>query len=150
MTRKDPGSEWLARDNPETHRITIKPEAASHVAEQLSWVPLPYCSPPRRPFPIRSLASSARVSPRTIHFRVLDKSPLSGPGRRPPSSNNSIGFHVSQAERPCLEPLGSRSQVKYEHVGGQNLSAEWEKWDNYLSDFKYIWRFVWFGPFILF
>ena len=30
---------------------------------------------------------SAHVSPRTIHFRVLDKSPVSGPGRGPSSSN---------------------------------------------------------------
>ena len=28
------------------------------------------------PFPIKSLALSAPVSPWTIHFRVLDKSPL--------------------------------------------------------------------------
>ena len=28
------------------------------------------------PFPIKSLALSAHVSPRTIHFQVLDKSPL--------------------------------------------------------------------------
>ena len=43
-TRKDSESEWLAKDNPETNPITIKPETASHAAEQ-SWVPLPYCSP---------------------------------------------------------------------------------------------------------
>ena len=83
-TRKDPESEWLTRDNPETNPITIKPTTASHVAEQSSWVLLPTCSPPGCPFPIKSLALSARVSPRTIHFRVLDKSPLSGPGRGPP------------------------------------------------------------------
>ena len=54
---------------------------------RFSWVPLPYCSPPGCPFPIKSLALSAHVSPRTIHFRVLDKSPVSGPGRGPPSCN---------------------------------------------------------------
>ena len=69
---------WLARDSPETNPTTIKPETASHVAEQFSWVPLPCCPPPRRPFPIKSLALSARVSPWTVHFRVLGKSPLSG------------------------------------------------------------------------
>ena len=82
-TSKDPDSERLARDNPEANPITIKPETASHVAEPFSWGPLPCCSPPGRPFPIKSLASSARVSPRPIHFRVFDKSPLSGPGRVP-------------------------------------------------------------------
>ena len=65
---KDPESERLARDNPETHPITIKPETTSHGAEQFSGVPSPSCSPPGRPFPIKSLALSARVSPRTIHF----------------------------------------------------------------------------------
>ena len=86
-TRKDPESEWLAKDNPETNPITIKPETASHVTELFSWVSLPYCSPPGCPFPIKSLALSAEMSPRTIHFQVLYKSPVSGPGRGPPSCN---------------------------------------------------------------
>ena len=79
-TRKDLELEWLAKDHPETNPITIKPE-------QFSWVPLPYCSPPGCPFPIKSLALSADVSPRTIHVWVLDKSPVLGPGRDPPSCN---------------------------------------------------------------
>ena len=87
-TRKDPESEWLARDNLETNPITIKPETASHEAELFSWIPFPYCSPPTRPFPIKSLALSARVSSQTLHSWVSDKSPLSGPGRVPPSWNN--------------------------------------------------------------
>ena len=56
------------------------------MAELFSWIPLPYCSPPGCPFPIKSLALSAHVS-RIIHFRVLDKSPVSGPGRGPSSCN---------------------------------------------------------------
>ena len=87
-TRKDFELEWLAKDNLETNPITIKPETASHVTEQFSWVPLPSCSPPGHPLPIKSLALSAHVSPWTIHFRVLDKSPVLGPGRGPPSCNN--------------------------------------------------------------
>ena len=55
--------------------------------EQFSWVPLPYCSPPGCFFPIKSLALSAHVSPRTINFRALDKSPVSGPGRGSSSCN---------------------------------------------------------------
>ena len=81
-------SEWLVKDNLETNPITIKPKTASHAAELFSWVPLPYCSPPGCPFPIKSLALLAHLSPRTIHFRVLDMSPDSGPGRGPPSCNN--------------------------------------------------------------
>ena len=80
-TRKDSESEWLAKDNPETNPITIKPETMSHAAEQFPWVPLTYCSLPRPPFPIKSLALSAHVSPWKIHFWVLDKSPISGPRR---------------------------------------------------------------------
>ena len=90
--RKDSESEWLAKDNPETNPITIKPETASRVAELFSWVPLPCCSPPGRPFPIKSLALSAHVPPRTIHFWVLDKSPVSGPGRGPSSCNTSSEY----------------------------------------------------------
>ena len=86
-TRKDSELERLAKDHPETNPIIIKPKTASHAAEQFSWVPLPYCSPPGCPFPIKSLALSAHVSPRTIHFQVLDKSPVSGPGRGPPACN---------------------------------------------------------------
>ena len=55
-------SQWLAREKLETTPITIKAETVSQIAEQFSWVPLPYCSPPRCPFPIKSLALSARVS----------------------------------------------------------------------------------------
>ena len=88
ITGKDSESEWLAKDNLETNPITIKPKTVSHMAERFSWVTLPYCSPPACPFPIKSLALSAHVSPRTIHFRVLDKSPVSGPGRGPRSCNN--------------------------------------------------------------
>ena len=86
-SRKDSESEWLAKDNLETNPITIKPETASHVAELFSWVPLPYCSPPGCPCPIKSLALTTHVSPWTIHFQVLDKSPVSGPGMGPPSYN---------------------------------------------------------------
>ena len=82
-TRKDSESERLAKDNLETNTINIKPKTASHVTEQFSWVPLPCCSPPRCPFPMKSLALSAHVSPRTVHFQVLDKSPVSGSGRGP-------------------------------------------------------------------
>ena len=83
-TRKDPKSEWLAKDNPETNPKAIKPETASHEAEQFSWAPLPYCSPPRGPFPIKSFALSASMSPWTILFRVLGKSPLLGPWKGSP------------------------------------------------------------------
>ena len=43
----------------------------------------------RAPFPIKSLALSAHVSTQTIHFWVLEKSPLLGPGRDPPSCKST-------------------------------------------------------------
>ena len=89
-TRKDPELEWLAKHHPETNPITIKPETVSRRAEQSSWVPLPYCSPPGCPFPIKFLALSAHVSPQTIHFLVLVNSPVSGPGWDLPSCNTSV------------------------------------------------------------
>ena len=93
---KDSESEWLAKDNLETNASTIKPETASHVTELFSWVSFPYRSPPRCPFPIKSLALSADVSPRTIHFQVLDKSPVSGPGKGPLSCNNGPSSTVER------------------------------------------------------
>ena len=88
-TRKDPKLEWLAKDHPETNPITIKPDIERHVTEQFFWVSLTYCSPPRCPFPIKSLSLPAHLSPWTIHFRVLDKGPVLGPGRDPPSYNTT-------------------------------------------------------------
>ena len=88
--RKDSESEWLAKGNLGDNPITIKPEIASHVAELFSWLPLPYFSPPRCPFPIKSLALSAHVSPQIIHFWVLDNSLVLGPGRDPPFCDINI------------------------------------------------------------
>ena len=48
-TRKNPESEWSAKDNTETNPITIKPKTVSHMVEQFFWVPLPYYSPPGCP-----------------------------------------------------------------------------------------------------
>ena len=71
-TRKDSESRWLAKDNQENNPITIKPKTVSHTVEKFSWVPLPNCCLPRCPFPVKSLALSAHVSPWTVHFRVLE------------------------------------------------------------------------------
>ena len=82
----------MAEDNLETNPITIKPQTESYVTELLSWVPSPSCSPPGCPFPIKSLALSSDGSTQTIHFWVLDKSPVSGPGRGPLSYNKTSTF----------------------------------------------------------
>ena len=63
----------------------------------------------RVPFPIKSLALSAHVSPRTIHFRVLDKSPVSGPGRGPPSCNKwRLWWGLFFAETDILTTRGTQ------------------------------------------
>ena len=59
---------YLAGGNLETNPITIKAETRSLVAEQLSWVPSPSCSPPGCSFPIKSLTLSACVAAWMIHF----------------------------------------------------------------------------------
>ena len=70
---------------------------------------LPYGFPPRCLFPIKSLALSAHVSPRTIHFRALDKSPVLGPGRGPPSCNKwRLGQGLFFAETDILTTLGTQ------------------------------------------
>ena len=122
-TRKDSELEWLAKDYLETNPITIKPESVSQVAERFSWVPLPYCSPPGCPFRIKYLALSAHVSPWTIHFWVLDNSPVLGPGRGPPSCNKrrECWELLSLTEHPIL--LKTNIQCFFYSEGW--LSVDW-------------------------
>ena len=73
------------------------------------WVSLPYCSPPGCPFPIKSLALLADVSPLTIHFQVLDKSPVLGPGRGPSSFNKwRLWLRLFFAETDILTTRGTQ------------------------------------------
>ena len=103
-----PGRTLSQNDGPETTRKTnpviIKPETASHVAAQFSWAPLPCYCPPGRPSSIKSLALSARVSPWRIPCRMLDKSPLSGPGRGPPPCDRCTwdSSRPNQSHKPQL------------------------------------------------
>ena len=127
ITRKDSESEWLAKDNPETNPVTIKPETASHMAEQFSWVPLPYCSPPGCPFPIKSLALSIHVSPQTIHFRVLDKSPVSGPGRGPPACNNGMFILSVLGEKLLRRWKMTRDSTVEDEKKGMDGRQEWRR-----------------------
>ena len=63
------------------------------------------------PFPVKSLALSAHVSSQTIHSRVLDKSPVSGPGRGPPSCNKwqiCWGMGLFFAETDILTTRGTQ------------------------------------------
>ena len=120
-SRKDSESEWLAKDNPKTNPITVKPETVSRVAE-LFWVPLPYCSPCGCPFPIKSLALSDMCLLRQFtsecstgaQFRALEG--VSLPATVPPDVEHPLCFQESvtckdvvvsfiQKDQPCLVML---------------------------------------------
>ena len=67
---------YTTRKNPESERTLLLS----------AWVPLPS----------KSLALSVRVSPRTIHFQVLDQSPLLGPGRGPAIQSGQFSHRYHQ------------------------------------------------------
>ena len=95
----------IGHRQPASSPFTADPETVSH-RESSAPGPLTLTPTPRapRPFPVKPVALSAHVSPRTSHFPVLDKSPLSGSGRGPPSCNTAI-------PRPgcrSLSPQGGR------------------------------------------
>ena len=54
-----------------------------------------------------------RVSPRTIHFWVLDKSPLSGAGRGPPSCNSVGNGKEPKPESWEGAPLKGRHRIRH-------------------------------------
>ena len=87
------------------------------------------------PFPIKSLALSARVSPRTIHFRVLDKSPVSGPGRGPSSSNKW---------RLWRRPFFAETDILTTRVLRGQLACQWTRpsghnWDPFVPGLLLMW-----------
>ena len=77
---------WLSMSDVCTTRKTLSlgdwPEATGKLSHHYKTQD---CKPHH--FSIKSLALPAPVSLQTIHFRVLDKSPFSGPGRGTPSCN---------------------------------------------------------------
>ena len=104
-TRKDSESEWLSKDNAETNPITIRPQTASHMAEQFSWVPLPCCSLLRCLLPIKSLALSACVSSDNSFLSVRQEpalGALEGPPT-PPTTPGGGSHHQSDCTCAHLE-----------------------------------------------
>ena len=91
-------------------------------------MPLPYCSPPGCPFPIKSLALSADVSPWTIHFQVLDKSPVLGPGRDPSSCNKwRLWRGLFFAETDILTTRGTQGPACLPMD-----QTQWPNWDPFV------------------
>ena len=90
--------QWPKHDDwPETAQKAshspVNPETVSCMAEQ-SWFPLPCCSPHTCPSQY-ILLFCQRVSPRIIHFQVLDRRLLSSPGRSSPSNNRGVSVSHS-------------------------------------------------------
>ena len=99
-TRKSPESEWLARDNLETNSITVKPEIASHMAEQFSWDPLPCCSLPGAPLPNKVSCFVSTYVSLGSSFLSVWQGPTLDPGKGPPSCNCLSFF-------PAWQPQGN-------------------------------------------
>ena len=61
------------------------------------------------PFPSKVSCCVTHVSPRTIHFRVLDKSPVSGPGRGSLSCNKwQLWWRLFFTETDILTTQGTQ------------------------------------------
>ena len=96
-TREDPESDQIRAkedDGPET--TWKRTPVPWNLRLQATWqssspgAPNSAALHPGGSFPVKSFALSARESPRTIHFPVLDESPHSGLGRGPSSCDNTI------------------------------------------------------------
>ena len=122
-TRKDSESEWLAKDNPEPNPITIKAKSCS------PGFPHPTALHLGAPFPIKSLALSAHVSPWTIHFWVLDKSPLSGPLPSTILSDISLlhSYRHMSLTPPTLPSFFTNVDIKSRHdLKVESYFIQWE------------------------
>ena len=91
-TRKDSESEWLAKDNPETNPITIKPETGSHAAEQFSWVPLP-ADLHRVPFPNKISCFVSMCVSSDNSFPSVRQEPSFGPWKGSPFPQQNCHMH---------------------------------------------------------
>ena len=79
------------------------------MTKQFSWVLLPYCSLPGFPFPMKSLALSAHMSVRTIHFWMVRQEPSFALERvYLPATNGSSGRGVSLAVTDILTTRGTQ------------------------------------------
>ena len=113
-TRKDSESERLAKDNPE---LIPSPWNLRLRSWQNSSPGFPYLllSAPA-PFPNKISCFCQHVSPWTIHFLVLDKSPLSGPGRGP----SAFLRHT------CLLKKMQNMRIACCFIWGKMRTAAWE------------------------
>ena len=122
--QEGPHVKMTARDKLEAYLITVRPRTPGPMAEQ------PSCPPPRRPCPVTSLALSVCVSPWTIHFLVLDKNPLLGPGRGPPSCNSfsDCFWNTYESTGRVISPISSPQDWYLPHKNPACCPPLWAKW----------------------
>ena len=125
-TRKDSESEWLAKDNPETNPITIKPETA----ELFSWIPLFYCSPPGFPFPknlllcqhMCLLGQFISESLTRAQFQALEAVPLPATVSHQAANGTFMG-HLTHLVALSIFLVCLESSVNLESNQSQDLSS---------------------------
>lgn len=96
--KQDDWPETTQKGNP----TSIEPETESHLAAQVSWVPLPCCPLLKHHFSIQPFGLSVRASLQTIHFQIRQESPSPRPWKGVPSSNTmtttttTVGYFLAQ------------------------------------------------------
>ena len=98
--QEGPWARMTGQRQPGNNPLTMSLETESLVAE-LGFLTLLLSM--RCPYPRKPLVLSACASPQITHFPVLQKSPLGGPGGRPPSCNKAITGFPHNAS-PSLHP----------------------------------------------
>ena len=74
------------------------------------------------------------MSPRTVHFQVLDKSSVSGPGRGPPSCNkiNKIGNEKGEVTTDSAE-IQRIIKDYYEQLYDNKMDNQMKEMDRFLE-----------------
>ena len=116
----------MAKDNPETNPITIKPETA----ELFSWIPLFYCSPPGFPFPknlllcqhMCLLGQFISESLTRAQFQALEAVPLPATVSHQAANGTFMG-HLTHLVALSIFLVCLESSVNLESNQSQDLSS---------------------------
>ena len=92
-------AQWLARDNPETNLIAIKPETASHLASGVATALYPTAL-----FPVKSLALSAHVSSMGNSFPNVRQEPTLWPWKECPFLQYAYSTELSSPSHGTKPP----------------------------------------------
>ena len=122
---------WLARDNPESSPHYLKTRGCEPRGRAVLLGSLTLLLSAQTPLPNKGSHFVESVSPWTIYFWMLDKSPLPGPGRGHPFDNNSIITKPSARIMDlCWEEAGLawRGSRWVRGSGGQTRAEFWYQW----------------------